>query len=617
MTNDTLKILLVQTANMNLGDTILADNDYYLLKKALKNRPCDILRYSISSCDVGQVKYVDAVVFAGGIIKCTNENFWQYMPQLIKEADKYNVPVFMSAIGVEKFYPDDNRSVDLKNAINMPCVKGISVRDDIDTLRNDYLTNSDVRTYSVYDPAVWCADTYKESIDTNTNKEELVGLGVTREKLFSDYGNEQIDRQYQLNMWKGIIAELDSRNIKWKLFTNGDTYDELFAKDVLNYVGHGEKVSAPLDGVSLVQNISQFTSVIAGRMHSNIVSFALSIPSVGFVWNQKLRFWSEKIGYPERFIDCDKLTVDNIINAWDKARLEGSVLKSEFKSGVLDALCDFVDNFCILKEKQHENIPVQEHLVATSLGGIDIRYKSTNSKQAYVYSKSLSYKNFHADLRLTSDKVLVCVNRWHKETYRIMNHELKNSDNPSALCLDEFKAQKYYNRFDTLTFDELINMSQDDINNQSFNLIISVGKPSAEDFILMVDAIKSTLKNHSINPKKLYLLLEQKRDVDYVKKLRLKINVIFYAVDKKTSDNDTIEFLKNSLKYCRKRRIKYLYLNHNEYKKEFDTLCKKYRIKCCSSTCVLTSKVISNIKNGAHFVFNQYYDVKYINRLIK
>ncbi len=617
MINDTLKILLVQTANMNLGDTILADNDYYLLCKALKGKKHDILRYSISSCDVSQVKYVDAVVFAGGIIKCTNENFWQYMPQLIKEADKYNVPVFMSAIGVEKFYPDDERSVALKNAINMPCVKGISVRDDIKTLKNDYLTNPDIRTYQVYDPAVWCADTYKQHLDINENKDELVGLGITREKLFADYGNEQIDRAYQLDMWKGIIAELDSRNVRWKLFTNGDTYDEIFAKDVLAYVGHGEKLDAPLDGVSLVQNISQFTSVIAGRMHSNIVSFALSIPSVGFIWNQKLRFWSEKIGYPERFIECDKLTVENIINAWEKAKTQGSILNPQFKAGVFEALCDFADNFCKLREKPHEILPIQKHLVAASLGGIDIRYKSTNSKQAYEYSKKLGYKNFHADLRLTSDKVLVCVNRWHKETFRIMNHEFKNSDTVSALSLDEFKSQKYYNRFDTISFDELIDMAKDDINKESFNLILSVGKPSKEDFELMIDAILGTLKRYSIKPKKLYIRIEQKRDVDYIKKSGIKLNIIYYAVDKKTSENDTLVFLKDSLDYCKKQRIKYLYLNHNEYKKEFHRLCKKYRIKCCSSTCVLTNKVISNIKNGAHFVFNQYYDVEYINRLIK
>lgn len=616
MANNKLKILLVQTANMNLGDSILADNDYYLLKKALGDREYDILRYSISSQDAGQVKYVDAVIFAGGIIKCTNENFWQYMPQIIKEADKYNVPVFMSAIGVEKFYPDDKRSVALKDAINMSCVKGISVRDDIDTLVNDYLTNKDVKTYRVYDPAVWCKDTYSEHLK-GIQKQDIVGLGITRELLFADYGNPQIDRQYQLDFWKGIIDELDKRNVKWKVFTNGDTYDEIFAKEVLQYVGHGEKYDAPLDAVSLVKDIATFSSVIAGRMHSNIISFALKTPSIGFVWNQKLRFWSKRIGYPQRFIDCCDLTAENVINAWEKAVEEGSVLEDKHKVDVYNALCDFVENWCVSKEKPTENLDITNHLVAASLGGIDIRYKSTNSKQAYEYSANLGYKNFHVDLRLTADKELVCISRWHKETFRIMNHPQKSSDKVTPLTFDEFKQQKYYNRFDTLSFCELLSMAKDNIRNEGHTFILSFGKPNESDFAVMFTKISEAIRNYGLSPADFYLRIENKRDIDYLKKQKSKFTLIYHAVDKKTSEKDTLDFLKSTLKYCRSKKIKHLYLNHNEYKNEFHKLCKRYKINCSTSTCVLTDKVIDNIKNGAYFVFNQYYDVEYINRLTR
>ena len=41
-----VKILLVQTMNMNLGDSVLADNDAFLLHKAMRFRPHVILRYS-------------------------------------------------------------------------------------------------------------------------------------------------------------------------------------------------------------------------------------------------------------------------------------------------------------------------------------------------------------------------------------------------------------------------------------------------------------------------------------------------------------------------------------------------------------------------------------------
>lgn len=112
-----LKILVVETANMNLGDNVIADNVYYLLNKALHGKRYDILRYSIFSRDPEQIRYVDAVVFAGGILKATTENFWLYIPELIRAAQEYQVPVLLSGIGVEAFYPDDERSIALKEAL--------------------------------------------------------------------------------------------------------------------------------------------------------------------------------------------------------------------------------------------------------------------------------------------------------------------------------------------------------------------------------------------------------------------------------------------------------------------------------------------------------------------
>lgn len=611
-----LKILMVQTMNMNLGDTVLADNDCFLMKKAMGKRRSDLLRYSISSRDFTQVKYVDAVVFAGGIIKCTNENFWQYMPEIINEANKYNVPVFMSAIGVEKFYPDDERSVALKNALNLPCVKGISVRDDVETLKRDYIENKEIKIYSVYDPAVWCSDTYKKHLNIDKHRDELVGLGITREKLFSDYGNPQIDREFQLDFWKGIIEELDKRGVHWKVFTNGDTYDEIFAKEVLAYVGHGEKLNAPLDGATLVKDISQFTSVIAGRMHSNIVSFSLEIPSIGFVWNQKLRFWGEKIGYSERFIDCNNLTVSNVIQAWDKARKEGVVIKPEYKNGVYDALKDFADSINH-REKEHEIINFRKHMVASSLGGLEIRYKSTNSKQAFFYSKALGYKNFHVDMRLTSDEKLVCINRWHKDIYKIMNHPKKDEEKPSALNFDEFKACKYYNRFDTLSVDDLFAICAKTIRSCNTKLIISFGRPSKDAFEKIIKQLKSALKNHKLSYKNIYLRLEQQRDVEYVKKVMKDTNIIYHAVGSKQSVEETLPVLKQALEYCKTQGIEYIYLSNNVYEKEYHELCNQYDVKFYTGTCVLTEKIIHNIKNGAALTGSQYYDVKYLKRLTR
>lgn len=615
--SDILKILMVQTSNMNLGDTILADNDYYLLKKALHPKKCDILRYSISSRDVGQLKYVDAVVFAGGILKCTNEKFHIYIPEIINEANRLNIPVFLSAIGVEKFYEDNEGSVALKQALNLPCVKGISVRDDIDTLKRDYLENTQTRTYCVYDPAVWCKDTYKKELKISKNKKELVGIGIARERLFADYGNKQIDRQFQLDLFKGIIDELNRRKIEWKVFTNGDPNDEIFAKEVLEYVGEYKKLDAPLSGVALVRNISEFSSVIAVRMHSNIISYALNIPSVGFIWNQKLRFWGKKIGYEERFIECENISVQNVISAWEDAVEKGCTLKPECKNGVYDALKDFADNFCFIREKERENLDFSKTMLAPALGGIDTRYKNTNSPQAFKYSLKYGYKNFQADIRLTSDNVAVCVNRWHKDTFKLLNHPMANSEKVTSIKLSEFENCKYYNRFDTMTFDTLLKLARNSLNFSKIKLVLSFGRPSKKVFEKLMSKITYALKRNLLSTKNIYLRLESKQDIEYVKASYPKFNIIYHTVDNHISKEETLSTLEDALKYCKEQSIKYLYMNHKEYTKEFDKLCKEYGVHYYCSACTMTQTVIESIKNGAYFVPSHYYDVDYITRLTR
>ena len=86
-----LKILMVMTANLNLGDSVLSENDYYLIQKALRGRKAHIFKYGISTRDISQVRYVDAVIFAGGILKTFNEKFWLYIPEIIEFTKRTNI----------------------------------------------------------------------------------------------------------------------------------------------------------------------------------------------------------------------------------------------------------------------------------------------------------------------------------------------------------------------------------------------------------------------------------------------------------------------------------------------------------------------------------------------
>ena len=61
----------------------------------------------------------------------------------------------MNAVGVEGFDGSDERCLKLKGALNQPCVKGITVRDDFDLLVRHYLDDEKEWLERVLDPAAF------------------------------------------------------------------------------------------------------------------------------------------------------------------------------------------------------------------------------------------------------------------------------------------------------------------------------------------------------------------------------------------------------------------------------------------------------------------------------
>jgi polysaccharide pyruvyl transferase WcaK-like protein len=407
-----MKILLVQITNKNFGDSVIADNTRYLINKIAAHRlfhKYEILDYAINTEDLEQVKYVDAIVFAGGgLIKFRQEKLYRLVSELITEAQKYNVPVFLNAVGVEGYDENDERCLMLKEALNLPCVKGITIRDDIDCFRKNYITNRQCEVSEVFDPAIWSQKTYGK-VRRQKNRKKYIGIGVAREDLFVKYGTEEIDRDFLLKFWKEIVECLEARGYEWKIFTNGLKQDEDFACEVLGEIGHGEKLDAPWDAEELVENIVNMDGMIACRMHSNIIAYAYRVPSIGLVWNKKMTFWGQKCGYPERFIESDAISADTVVEALEKALIEGSKRPSHSSfTGTYNQLKKFVINECKdCKDckKEHTDIEVVKHLVAPALGGCDYKYKNLNSITQMKASLMHGYRYLELDVRMTADGI--------------------------------------------------------------------------------------------------------------------------------------------------------------------------------------------------------------------
>jgi glycerophosphoryl diester phosphodiesterase len=80
-------------------------------------------------------------------------------------------------------------------------------------------------------------------------------------------------------------------------------------------------------------------------------------------------------------------------------------------------------------------------MAALNMGGMDLRYTRTNSVEALKWSIAHGFENFTLAVRMTSDQKLVCVDRWHRETYHMMNIPIPDEEKEYQPQLYDLKNQ--------------------------------------------------------------------------------------------------------------------------------------------------------------------------------
>jgi polysaccharide pyruvyl transferase WcaK-like protein/glycerophosphoryl diester phosphodiesterase len=603
-----VKILLVQITNKNFGDSVIADNTRYLLQKITSHRflrKYEILDYAINTEDLGQVRYVDAIVFAGGgLVKFRQEKLYRQVSELIMEAQKYGVPVFLNAVGVEGFDESDERCRMLVEALNQPCVKGITVRDDIVCLREHYIRNSYTAVEEVFDPAIWSPKTYGPS-DRKPSGKKRIGLGVARDTLFVDYGIEEIDRDYLLALWRDIAACLEKRGYEWQIFTNGLGQDEDFACDVLAAIGHGQKLPQPWDARELVGQIAAMDGMIACRMHSNIIAYAYGIPSIGLVWNRKMTFWGEKCGYPERFIPSDRLTAETIVDAMEKAFADGTRRPSRrMRMGTYRLLARFVDRACREREVETPQIDVAGHLVAPALGGSDFKYRNLNTIPQMKRSVARGYRHLELDVRMASDGQLVCVNGWNKATATALG----NAKAEQELGSEEFLEASYYGHFPTCSFEQAVKAFCGLETEHRVTLILDVGRPKTETLDAFYEKLTDILKRQGADPQNIMVRVQRERDVKAIRQFGFLCPLIYFLAEEGA--------IEKVVEFCHRKKIRMVSMTEKTWDPALQEMLQQEGLRTLILTYTKAGDVIGAITAGADLAASHYYDVNYISRLI-
>lgn len=451
--NKMLNIVLVEYINRNLGDTVIAESSKYLLEKALEYgnvKNYFIHEYNMYNEDMDFIKNADLIVFAGGgLVKYKREKIYFYVAQIVECAEKYNIPVFFNSVGVEGYDDSDIRCIELKRVLNYGCVKGITVRDDFETLKQKYLLEEKEWLFKTFDPAVFCSDLYGIEANLSSN---VIGLGIVRDGLFRDYGYIEFTKQYQFEFWASIIEQLEACGYDWKIFGNGLCDDYEFSLELLEYMGLLEEkdrffINRPTEGKELAKTISEFRAIIAPRLHANIIAFSVGVPSLGLVWNEKLKFFGQSIGFPERFIEPRDFEVGYIINELHKAISKGYDKHNVYdeKHRIVVALAEFIKKHMHneYKNKISKEIDYQNCLVARALGGKLYKYSGMNSPITFYEKCMEGFVWFEVDLGLTRDDKVVCIESWQEPTCRKLG--FKASDElPISIGYDEFFCSRYY-----------------------------------------------------------------------------------------------------------------------------------------------------------------------------
>lgn len=282
---------------------------------------------------------VSAVIFVGGgLIKYKHQFISKPVSLLIEECDKRNIPVMLSAVGVEG-YDSSDECQEFKKYLNRNCVKRISTRDDIITLKNHYIYNRNIKCSRVADPAVSIANIYTPS----EKKKNIIGLGVGRRGLFSDYENDVSDEQIK-KFWIQIYLYFVEKGYEPIFFTNGLMDDYEFAKEIANEL-NAKIIDNPKSLEELCNFISTLNYAVVTRLHSSILCYSYSIPSISLVWNNKQMLFGELTNQSEYFMLPKSFSIDSFKKLFSDLEEKKVKVDLDFMQTTQRELFSFLDEW--------------------------------------------------------------------------------------------------------------------------------------------------------------------------------------------------------------------------------------------------------------------------------
>lgn len=311
-----MKFLIVSFFDDNFGDMLIRICFEKLLKTVLKNlnvTDFTVERMPLKEVDEEKISAADMIFFPGGALFGLNYlNFFEHIDKITTIAEENSIPVIFSSLGINNMDATEEGEQKLVEILKRNCIKSISVRENAQLFRF-FAKDSSLEIVPVCDPAVWTKYVYNNEIqnilaERKNRSVKTVGINVVRGGLFKDNG-----KTWTLGTEEKYLIELkqllENEGLEVRFFTNGSTLDDnALAHFAKKYQIPDAQLVFPAATSEMVEAIAGFDVVITLRMHASIISYALDIPSVNLVWNDKISFFYENIGYSERAIPIEECT---------------------------------------------------------------------------------------------------------------------------------------------------------------------------------------------------------------------------------------------------------------------------------------------------------------------
>ena len=157
-------------------------------------------------------------------------------------------------------------------------------------------------------------------------------------------------------------------------------------------------------------------------MHSSIISYALSIPSVNLIWNDKIPFFYHNIGYPDRAVELSEWNGGHVFDLLQSVKDVPYTLNEDYLMSLYCYLYRVMNRLCQAGAEETDIYDFKQVKAVLSQGAVspeedmlDQRLKIEKCEKHYL-SRFKEIKQNDADLKRQKKELDKAVRALEKKT---------------------------------------------------------------------------------------------------------------------------------------------------------------------------------------------------------